>query len=224
MRKVILVLSIFAFLSCLAAGIFVAQNSIQSLDGESDSREINRPLSTYQHNILLIHVDQLENKQPQMISVWGLILYFPEPKIILQSIYPYPLSGESLSPASFKINDHKKPNASFLQQVERQTQMKWDHYILIDHYALSIFAADLTPQEEIISPGLNDGIISVETALFTKLCQEFATLDYQTFQQIHWSHIIPEHWHSNLPFDEAILNWEKLVSPEIPVKCEVFGE
>lgn len=224
MRKLILLLSILAFLACLAAGIFIAQKSLESASNIRNTAEISRPASPHQQNILLIHIDQLEKNQPKLISVWGLILYFPEPKIILQPVYPSPIGPESFPLSAFKITTDKTLNPRFIQQVSLQTQMAWDNYILMDHQALSFFAAELT-SDEVFSPSdLTDGVIAVERIYLSRLCEQFVALEHTAFQKIHWDHIIPDHWRSNLPFDEAILNWEKLTSPQSPIKCEVFGE
>ncbi|GIV66066.1 MAG: hypothetical protein AB1457_00585 [Chloroflexota bacterium] len=224
MRKVFLVLSILAFLSCLAAGILIAENLLRENNQQETIREIARPESTHQNNILLIHVDQLENQSPKLISVWGLILYFPEPKIILQPIFPSPLGQENFPLASFKLTPTKNLNPRFIQQVSLQTQMAWDNYILFDHQALSFFAADLSSNELWLPENQTSSVITIESTYFSQLCNRFMELEQTAFQQIQWSHLIPEHWHSNLPFDEAILHWEKLTSSQSPTKCEVFGE
>lgn len=224
MRKIFLILSILAFLSCLAAGIFIAQKSLGTDNQQGNIQEIARPSSPHQQNILWIHVDQLEKDQPELISVWGLILYFPEPKIILQPIYPSPIGRDSFPLADFKLTKAKNLNSRFLQRVALQTQMNWDNYILIDHQALSFFAAELTTDEVIFPPNQTDGVITIERAYLSRLCDRFVELEENAFQQIQWRRIIPDHWHSNLPFDEAILHLEKLTSPQNPAKCEVFGE
>lgn len=224
MRKLLLILSIFAFLACLAAGIFIAQKSLESAGEMGNTAEISRPASPHQQNILLIHIDQLEKNQPELISVWGLILYFPEPKIILQPIYPSPIGEESFPFRSLKITAAKTLNPRFIQQVSLQTQMAWDNYILMDHQALSFFAAELT-SDEVFSPSdQTDGVIAIERVYLSRLCKQFVEFEETAFQKVHWSLIIPDHWSSNLPFDEAILHWEKLTSPQSPIKCEVFGE
>ncbi|GAP11254.1 hypothetical protein BECAL_02440 [Bellilinea caldifistulae] len=224
MRKPFLVLSILAFLTCLVAGIAIAQKSLGSVNPQEPVQEIARPASAHQQNILLIHVDQLEKNQPDVISVWGLILYFPEPKIILQSIYPSPIGRENFPLATFKLTKTKNLNPPFIQQVSLQTQMAWDNYILIDHQGLSFFAAGLTANEVFSPENQTNGVIPVESAYLARLCDRFVEMEQTAFQQIEWSHIIPEHWRSNLPFDQAILHWEKLTSPQSPIKCEVFGE
>ncbi len=224
MRKLFLILSILAFLSCLAAGILIAQNSLSSLRESGIPGDVVHPKSPHQQNILLLHVDQLEKNQPELISAWGLILYFPEPKIILQPIYPTPIGQENFPLAAFKLTKSKNLNPRFIQQVALQTQMSWDNYILIDNQALSFFAAELTFDEAFSPENQTTGVISVEGSYFSRLCDRFAELEQIAFQQIQWDHIIPDHWRSNLPFDEAILHWEKLTSPQNPIQCEVFGE
>lgn len=224
MRKLLLILSIFAFLACLAAGIFVAQKSLESADEMGNTAEIRRPASPYQQNILLIHIDQLEKNQPELISVWGLILYFPEPKIILQPIYPSSIGQESFPFRSFKITAAKTLNLRFIQQVSLHTQMAWDNYILMDHQAYSFFTAELTSDEMLSPSDQTNGVIAVERIYLSQLCKQFVETEETAFQKVNWSHIIPDHWSSNLPFDEAILHWEKLTSPQSPIKCEVFGE
>jgi hypothetical protein len=224
MRKVLILLSILAFMFCLAAGIIIAQKSLNSISEQGNSNNVTRPESSYQQNILLIHVDELQKNQPALISVWGLILYFPEPKIILQPIYPSPIEPESFPLTAFKITQTKNLNPRFIQQMSLQTQMDWDNYILIDHQALSFFAAELFSGDQFYTPDQTNSIISVERGYFSKLCNRLVELEQDGLQQIRWKHLIPDHWRSNLSFDDAMLNWEKLTSPQSPIKCEVFGE
>ncbi|MCX7975697.1 MAG: hypothetical protein N2646_01365 [Bellilinea sp.] len=224
MRRILLLLSILAFMFCLAAGFILAQKSLNSMSEQGNSNDVARSESSYQQNILLIHVDELEKNQPALISVWGLILYFPEPKIILQPIYPSPIGAERFPLNNFKITQTKNLNSRFIQQVSLQTQMTWDNYILIDHQALSFFTAELFSGDELYAPDQTNGIISVERAYFSQLCNRLVEMEQDGLQQLRWKHLIPDHWRSNLSFDDALLNWEKLTSPQNPVKCEVFGE
>src|SRR3990170_4343495 len=81
MRKFVIFLTILVFLACLGFGLYTSYKP----DGNKNQVEGRfsptvSPVSEYQSNYLIIHVDDLLAENPQLISVWGLIAYYPEPK------------------------------------------------------------------------------------------------------------------------------------------------
>lgn len=223
MRKLLIVISLLAFIACLVVGFFLAQQSLESASLSSAPAALSRPASPFQQNILLIHVDQLSRDKPELVSIWGLIVYFPEPKLIFQPIFPNPLESQS-TPPEFSLTATKAPDPKFLRQIARQTEMEWDNYLLYDHQALSLLVADLLEADSLTIEDPSAGVIAVESVYFAQLCQQFTALGESAMLEIDWRNLIPEHWRSNLAMDDALLNWQKLVLSGIPPRCEVFGE
>lgn len=223
MRKLLIVISFLAFIACLVVGFFLAQKSLDAASLSSEPVAINRSVSPFQQNILLIHVDQLDSDQPKLVSVWGLIVYFPDPKLIFQPIIPNPYETQSTLP-EFSLTASKSPSSKFLRQITQQTEMNWDNFVVFDHQALSLLVAELLVTENLTVEDPSAGVIAVEKVYLLKLCQQFIGLGDAAFQQIDWRHLIPEHWRSNLSMDETLVNWKKLQITGKPPRCEVFGE
>jgi hypothetical protein len=158
-----------------------------------------------------------------LVSVWGLILYFPEPKLIFQPIYPNPLDA-NFTPPELSMTANGTPTARFLRQMTDQTEINWDNYVIFDHQGLTLIAADLLPSNNLTIDDPSAGIIEVEKVYFSRLCQELFDRGETALFQIGWRNLIPTHWRSNLPLDETLLNWHKLVQSDTPPRCEVFGE
>jgi hypothetical protein len=112
--------------------------------GKSDLIFADTPipsLANGQRSLLLITVDQLESRQPQLTGVW-LVLYVPsDPRLTLLPIYPTPSAkdaGNDLFDA-FQLQNiagQLSPDPLFLDLV-RESVPWWSGYILLDEAAIA---------------------------------------------------------------------------------------
>ena len=98
-------------------------------------------LANGQRSLLLITVDQLEARQPQLTGIW-LVLYVPsDPRLTLLPIYPalsMKDAGNELSDA-FRLQNkagHLSPDPQFLDLVRAHVPW-WSGYILLDEAAIA---------------------------------------------------------------------------------------
>jgi len=78
MRKFVIFLTILVFLACLGFGLWTSYKPEISKKQAGDGSTVQvTPVSQFQNNYLIIHVDNLTADSPQLISIWGLIAYFP---------------------------------------------------------------------------------------------------------------------------------------------------
>ncbi len=223
MRKFLIALTILAFFSCLLLGLYTS-NLIPGLDlNQPPQSAQTASASPYQQNILVIHVDSLTSKSPQLVSIWGVINYFPEPKIIFQPLYPLGAAGDAVLQSRFSMNNARSPAASFLREMNQSTQINWDNYILLDHDAY-VLLHDATAQVtvEVVSDP-EEGIIQVETNFYKQICAAISTLGRDFLRDISWVEVIPNHMTTNLSLDIALVNWQKLTGAGQP-RCEVFSQ
>lgn len=224
MRKIILLLSLLIFLGCLVAGISLAKQ-IPGLDvEEANGTAIQRTRSPYQHNILIVHVDNLQNPTPQLISMWGLIIYFPEPKIILQPLYPLNREANQTLGQQFALTQSKNIHPKFVNAVAQSTQIDWNNFILLDHDAFSTITTTILKDTELITLDPQATVLQVEYQHYFQACQTFANKGKDVFQSINWQSLIPDHLRTNLAMDDVLVNWQKLTTNEQPIRCDVFSE
>ena len=224
MRKIILLLSLLIFFGCLVAGISLA-NQIPGLDTEdANGASIQRTRSPYQHNILIVHVDNLQNPTPQLISMWGLIIYFPEPKIILQPLYPLNREANQTLGQQFTLTVNKNIHPKFINAVIQSTQIDWNNFILLDHNAFSTFSTTILEKNDLVGLDPQATILQVEYQHYFHACQTFASKGKDVFDPIDWQSMIPDHMRTNLALDDVLVNWQKLMNNEQPIRCDVFSE
>jgi hypothetical protein len=224
MRKIIIALTILAFISCLFLGLY-ASNLLPAMDQESSNQSaIPSPASPFQHNIVIIHVDSLQADSPILVSIWGTILYFPEPKIILQPLFPLSDEQDSSVLSNFALTAGKEPVSAFLKKINQITQIQWDNYVIVDHNAFALLHSAISQYNGAAVTDPAASILLVESNFFNQLCTLISEQGKDFLKDFTWSEMIPTHMRTNLAIDIALVNWEKLTSANLPVRCEVFGE
>lgn len=227
MRKLVITLTIIAFLACFLIGLYLAEivPNKGGLLGDTAKNPLSTPASKYQHNILVIRVDNLQAKTPQLVSIWGLIIYFPEPKIIFQRVYPLGILENEQIAKSFSLSPRKTPNASFLKILNDNLNIIWDNYILLDTQAGDIFSTWAGgPLFSQVDPASNpDQLVKVEGESVRLICEKFASQSQNGRIPFDWEPVIPEHMQTDIPLDFGLLSLERLTQTGYPVQCNVFS-
>lgn len=222
MRKTVIFLTILVFLACLGFGLYTSykpdQNKKQVEGGFSPS---TTSVSQFQNNYLIIHVDNLQADSPKLISVWGLIAYFPEPKLIFQALYPMPTATNAEVLQRYKLSSQKIPDAGWLRALADFNQITWDNYILVDDAALTqlgvfVFGSGINTDQP-------DNPIGAEQSYMQSMCTTFASQGRSFLEGFQWKDMIPDHFRSNVSLDFGLVNTDKLLSPGLPIRCEIFG-
>ncbi len=222
MRKFIIFLTITVFFGCLGLGLYTS--NLFPEDGQtSASAPTKPPGGQYQRNIAILHVDELQSETPKLISIWGLILYYPEPKIILQPLYPLNLEGNQELGSRFAITKSGDPHPVFMQFLADDNKITWDNYILIDDSGLSTLIGSSIggTSFENLDPAVS--IVDVEDGVYTQLCSSIVANPQHLFDNVLWTQLIPSHFHSNLFLEDILEGWARLTRVEQPLECQVFG-
>ena len=227
MRKSVLILTFLVFTICFAAGIYAAsllpEGTRESL--KVDQRTIKTPASQFQQNILIIHVDDLQAESPALISVWGMILYFPQPTLIFQPLFPLAIEGNEDLLDFYAISPGKVPSEKFLSALSIKNDIFWDNYILLDSSAVQVFLTQ-TSENELALADISDtsGVIQREEALISGICLSFTQQENSFVDNFTWQNLMNTHMQTDIPMDTFLVNQQKLLGPEKPAQCDVFGE
>jgi len=226
MRKSVIALTIIAFLACFFIGLYLAEivPGKGGVSGQAGNNPLATPASRFQHNILVIRVDDLQSQSPKLVSIWGLIVYFPEPKLIFQRVYPLSTLENDKIEANFSLSSGKVPSNAFLKVLNESLNIIWDNYILLDIQAgdqLSAWAGAAGVGG--IEPG-SDQMFSLEGEAVRQMCEKFAAQSTDTRDPFDWQTTIPDHMRSNIPLDFGLLSIDRLSHGEKPLKCEIYND
>lgn len=222
MKNLVLILLIIAvFFACAVVGYQVAKY----FPGGEEPPVVDSDDTSEQHKLIVVHVDSLDSQNPRVISVWFLSLFFHDdlpPTISLGEIYPAadPLVSQIME-RSFSLNRDGDPPAAFWQSIRSQN-FEWDDYIVLDAVTVNRMLA------WIIGPGdynwVNDALredpVQVDL-LLTQVCEGLGGIDHRQTAPFSWGDLVPAHFHSQLPMEEALAYWERITKSQQPVKCEV---
>jgi len=226
MRKPVIVLTIIAFIACFLIGLYLAEivPGKGSITGQSSNQPLSTPASRFQHNILIIHVDDLQAQSPQLVSIWGLIVYFPDPKLIFQRVYPLDMLENDKIEASFALSAGKVPNATFLKTLNKSLNIVWDNYILMDTQAGDHLSAWSGGPVLSGAEAGQEQLITVEGDAVRKLCEKFASQRPGSRDPFDWQSMIPDHFLTNIPFDFGLLSIDRLSQGDTPIKCDIYSD
>ena len=222
MRKIVIFLTVLVFLACLGFGLYTSYKPEENKNqAENENIPAVTPVSQFQNNYLLIHVDNLTADMPQLISIWGVIAYFPEPKLIFQALYPLPTATNADIQASFSLSSQKVPDPKFLRAMAQINQITWDNYILVDTLTFDlvgqfVFGGSLN-LESISNP------LPAEIPYMQAICGTFSNQGKDFLEGFRWKEIIPDHFKTNISLDYGLANLDKLLAPGLPVQCEIYG-
>lgn len=220
MRKFVIFLTILVFLACLGFGLYTSykpeekQNQVEGRFSATDPP----PVSEYQSNYLIIHVDDMQSANPQLISVWGIIAYYPEPKLIFQPLYPMPTATNDQVLRQYKLSNQKIPDPSWLRALADYYQITWDNYILLDTQAM--IGLGSTAYGGGIDFAVPDDPIGAEKPYMQAMCDSFSAQGRNFLMGFPWKDLIPDRFRTNVGLDFGLINMDKMLSPGLPVKCE----
>jgi len=183
-----------------------------------------------QKNIVVIHVDDLDAKDPQLVSVWSLFSVVNEQAYITMTpLYPGTVPDPALSrlSSSFDLNGRKKPAKDFLEALQA-FQVTWDGYILVDHQgmmALHQWLAGNPSHISLTDQGSNDvaRILQEESLLLTGICHGLNQTGPAPNESAQWDAIFPDHLKTDLSMRNIIPHWQHMNERQVPLVCNVFS-
>lgn len=221
MRKIGIFLALLAFILFLFLGFQVAK--LFTSPGENQSGNLASQDGAVQSNILLVHVDQLDQDDPALISLWVIFSYRADPaSLTFMSIYPIGREGEADQAALFSLSTDKKISQAFLDRLQNQYNLTWNHVILIDDTGASYWSQIMTGNDFTQTIGGDlDATMQPEMTLISAFCGAVRERGAGTLANFEWNKIIPDHMRTDLPFDSVISEFDRIQQSGL---CEVFGQ
>ena len=184
-----------------------------------------------QRNLLILHVDSLENENPQLISMWAIFFYPAEStNITFKQLYPSVNTNNEPDISfrnQFQVNDTGELNSKTIRAVNKY-DIDWSGYILLDTRSLlhltnwlQMNAIPESIEQAIQNPG---AIIQIadEQQWFNQVCTQLENEDLENLKYLPWNEIIPAHMHTNLYFDDMVTIWDNLARSDYAPHCEVL--
>jgi len=221
MRRFTILLVIVVFFVCL----FIGYSLMKRIDNElvaGVNVGSNAGGNAEQHNLILIQVDQLNSEAPKLESVWFVSLYFLEsyqPIVTFAQLYPTltPTGTSQALERTFAFDHQGEPAAAFWR-VFRANSFEWEGYFLIDREALEMTLGWLH------GPGLWTSALSQQEeskSIILQTCQALTGLPDRTMEKFRWSEFAPAHFRSNMKMEVSLSYWDRLVTSQQPIRCEV---
>ncbi len=232
MKKIFLFIAAVIFIAFIFFG-FKAASNLFAERAEDQNNIITTPqLSLVQSNYLLVLVNDLTADQPQLISLWG-VLNYPSnpPQLVFIPLYPTSSTDTNREISSaFDLSNTKKIPARSIGKLEDALDLSFAGYFVSDNSGFLRFAdyANLDTLEIFSKPAeSSESIISVENSInsfFTavcELCESGASNSF--FSKIEWSHLLPDHFSTDMSFEEMSLMIERINNSAPLTTCEVLS-
>lgn len=232
MKKIVFFLVIVIFIVSAVLGFQAAEKWSSGRSGQSQpSQDIQ--LSSTQKNYLLVHVTDLSSGNPQLISVWGMMVFYSQPpQVMLLPLYPsYDDAASAALGTSFKLDAYGKVSSRFINEVEKRFDLVTTGYIAVDNAGLSLFNQWLTQEDVQISavtPSTADEkhiVLLNGQQFFQKACSQFSQNGTGGFlDQIRWVDLIPLHFSTNLSFESIALASDYFKTAGNISQCAVLSD
>lgn len=219
MRKIGIVLALLAFLLFLFLGLQAAKLFVAPGDGQSGS--LSSTESSVQSNILLVHVNRLDGNAPALVSLWVVFSYQAEPpSLTFLPVYPTGKDRDGDLAGLFSMTSERKISTAFLQRLEKEFQVDWDHLVVIDDAGLDFWSQQLTGGELSRSAnGDGGGLLHSELNLLKKFCADVRGNGSKLANSLDWSQIAPDHLSADLPLDAGFKELDRIQQSGL---CDVF--
>jgi hypothetical protein len=220
MKKVgILLILICLFTVCLVAGFKITNLFFPNPASPTRNNDPN----TRQQNLILIHVSDLKNPKPDLVSVWVLFLYYSDttPNMIFSPVYPGRLPSQQI--LDFKDQFSLLPDGSvgpqFKKLLQNHLNIAVDGYLVLDDYAASVFfnkflANPPSPEPYIV-------LSTDESKVVNSLCALVKTEEGRHVS-LPWNEVLPDHFRTDLNFSSFMANWIRLTQAASPPHCELI--
>jgi hypothetical protein len=234
MKKSGLILALFFFAACAIFGYLAASKAgFGTSSADTSSASSSTTLASSQRNYLLIQVDDLGNKSPQLVQVWIVLTYYSDPpQIMFLPLYPsYDSAQNTAIAGAFSMNNSNRLTTKLSEKIASLYKVNVDGYILTDaagEYSIANWFGiqDIQPN---ISPAKSDEekhtILLTSQTFFQNVCAQLksggAANEYSSMQ---WSQLIPGHFQTNLSFEVLISSWDKVIRSTPPQQCEVLSK
>lgn len=213
MKKAVFLLVIVIFIASAVLGF---QAAARLSSGQSSQTQLNQslPVPSTQTNYLLVHVNDLSVDNPQLVSVWGLFVFYSNPpQVMLIPLFPtYDETRSTALGSAFKISKDGQVSSRFIDEIEKVYEISTVGYVIVDNKGLSSFNKWITGDEiqiSAVTPQTADEkhiVLYNSQQFFSTACAQFSRSGVTRFiDQIRWTDLLPSHFSTNLSFESLAL-------------------
>ena len=185
-------------------------------------------LDSVQKNIVVIHVDDLNAKNPQLISVWSVFSVVNEQTYITMTpLYPGTVPDPAVSElaSSFDLNVRKKPVKDFLKTLQVY-QVTWDGYILVDQQGMVQLHQWLAGGHTITPLGQGGSdpaqILQEEGLLLTGICYGLNQTGPAPDDSVQWDAVFSDHLKTDLSMRTILPYWRQMNKEQSLLVCNIL--
>jgi hypothetical protein len=229
--RIAITIAIVFFTAFTVLGFFIARGYGRSLSVTKAASSFPSPDPASQFNVLVIHVDDLQQPDPQLVSVWIIMAaHYDSPYLSFKSLYPDPLSLRPPVPLQvlFSLDEQGIPSEAFMKWIN-DFRINMSGYVILDNSAFEQVGGWLTGEQmewQNILPrnkGQFQKVFLQEGKLFETICTNISVETMDNRQPLRWSELIPNHFRTDMSFESMAVNWDKIASAAQQPHCEVVG-
>lgn len=208
---------IFLFMMCLLIGAKLAN---VSLSGDENIVINNNTQDQNQLRFLVLIVDELNIKNPELKSVWSVIIYDQDSSgFMFIPLTDVNVDGFKDIKRSFILTTVKDPHEKTIKFFNTKFKTKWDAYILLDRYAVEYLVKWITQD----SLDVNSMVEVSKPVLIQNMCALITSRELNPIETIEWTLINPDHFKTNLQFERIVGRWQNL-SNSNAILCEIISD
>ena len=186
-----------------------------------------------QKNYLFVQVDNLEEKSPEVISIWvAFVNRSAYTHIVFMPLYPNSdVKINNKLHKALRVNRDGLVADRSVRKLERKYHIRTNGFVVVDNTALtsiasqllkeSLTSADLAPDPH-DAEGISRFLASAEDH-FSSFCAQIQQQDSElTLDRFDWNQILPAHFRTDLSFEELTIEFESILKAGQIQTCEVI--
>ena len=221
------------FILCLIVGYCSANQFLP--ERISSAHATPTRVSNLHINLIIIHVNDLKDKTPTLISVWGVFLDVSNEKVMTMAfkpLYPIPTSDDLNQEFKdrFNMDSKKVPSPEFLQDLAKTYNFPWDNFLVIDNNAIKVLSDWITGIPYSLQPTAAASkeeaqiLIDEQQTLILDICQSLNAENLQQKPKFNWQNLVPKHIITNLSNQNFMDHWNQIIASKNPSQCEILNE
>ena len=229
MNKTVIALILIAFILCCVTGFFAA-SVVKSPNQPGQKTLPVAANSSQQTTLLLIHVNDIGEANPTLISIWALF-YYPgdNPSLMFQQVYPSSQSSmDATIQSQLTLSSKGEVSSQFFSGLQDEYRFSWNNYIVVDQQSMQSLTSWLPGMDAtsfLITPlSRNDLLQSAanDQAYLNQLCNKFSNLQTRNNLIVPWDQLLQDHLLTDLGASSFSTVWSHLITNPTPATCNVF--
>ncbi len=223
---ILLVFIVFAYLGFQAASNLKTNPSAAGLPVNAATA-----LASTQQNYILIHVDDLTQAKPKLISAWGVFVYYASVNqvMFIPMLPSYDAAVQTSLASEFSLDKTGQVNSRFISQLQQKFNVKITGVVVTDNTGLSLFNNWVAGQSNPIlaAPPQGDDekhvVLLNAQGFFQTVCTAVQNKSTDLFSTIDWGQLVPGHFVTNMSFETIMADYQKLMKSSAPNQCTVLS-